>query len=308
MGTAVSRQELFPLTHSFTCDYLRNSRNMKYLLLNTDYVGFLKELDDRHPGLEHQPYDAQMYARNESLFGVADFYSRNLKKLGHEAWDIHANNYPLQRAWAKENSLGVIRDWKWQPRLRKRLVPWVSRVPNQQWQYDILAAQIKYYRPDVLLNHDMQSIESSFLKEIKPYCRLLIGQVAYPLFDDQDLGCYDLILSSLPNYVVRFQRDGLQSHLFRLGFEAEILKKVVVDSRENPVSFVGSFSKSHEGRIRLLENLAATTDLQVWGNGVESLDYDSPIRVRYQGPAWGVQMYTVLGKSKMTLNHHIGIA
>ncbi|SEM33949.1 hypothetical protein SAMN05443254_101853 [Bradyrhizobium sp. OK095] len=33
-----------------------------------------------------------MAARNASLFGVADFYSRNFAGLGHVAADIHVNN------------------------------------------------------------------------------------------------------------------------------------------------------------------------------------------------------------------------
>lgn len=37
--------------------------------------------------MENQPYENQMRVRMESLFGVADFYSSNLRTLGHEAWD-----------------------------------------------------------------------------------------------------------------------------------------------------------------------------------------------------------------------------
>jgi uncharacterized protein YukJ len=41
----------------------------------------------------------------ESLFGVADFYSSNLRKNGHEASELHMNNEFMQRHWAKENGL-----------------------------------------------------------------------------------------------------------------------------------------------------------------------------------------------------------
>ena len=59
---------------------------MKFLILNTDYPGFRRWLYAQHPGLAKQPYEEQMQAWVESLFGVADFYSGNLRKLGHEAW------------------------------------------------------------------------------------------------------------------------------------------------------------------------------------------------------------------------------
>jgi len=45
---------------------------MRFLILNTDYPEFLRGLYAQHPGLEKQPYEEQMQARVESLFGVAD--------------------------------------------------------------------------------------------------------------------------------------------------------------------------------------------------------------------------------------------
>jgi spore maturation protein CgeB len=35
---------------------------------------------------------------------------------------------------------------------------------------------------------------------------------------------------------------------------------------------------------------------------------DSPIRSRYVGPALGIEMYQILNRSKITLNHHIDMA
>ena len=74
---------------------------MKILIINTDYSEFLEWLYEQHPGLAERSYDEQMRARNESLFGLADFYSSNLKKLGHEARDIYANNHIMQSAWVR---------------------------------------------------------------------------------------------------------------------------------------------------------------------------------------------------------------
>src|SRR5258708_25248054 len=48
-----------------------------------------------------------MAARNASLFGVADFYSRNFAALGHPAAEIHVNNPWLQFAWAREHGMAV---------------------------------------------------------------------------------------------------------------------------------------------------------------------------------------------------------
>ena len=166
---------------------------MRFVILNTDYIGFLRWLYEKHPGLEKQSYEQQLKVRSESLFGVADFYSSNLCKLGHEAHDIHANNRMMQKAWAKEHRV---------------------RPGFKKWMYRILLAQIKHYRPDVLINHDI-GLSSQFFKEVKPHIRLLVGQYAAPLPQREDYDVYDLMLSSLPNYVDYFRKLGIKSLLFR---------------------------------------------------------------------------------------------
>src|SRR5258705_3486186 len=80
---------------------------MRILVLNADYPRFLSWLYLRQPGLGSAGYAAQMAARNASLFGVADFYSRNFAALGHSAAEIHVNNSWLQTAWAREHGLAM---------------------------------------------------------------------------------------------------------------------------------------------------------------------------------------------------------
>lgn len=301
---------------------------MRVLILNTDYEPFIQDLYLRNPGLERLSYEEQMRVRNESLFGVADFYSNNLRKLGREAWDVHANNEFMQKAWAREHGLqvgeatSISKGWLNLLTLAKRatakpplrylrrvLRPLVPPLDGQStWVHDVLAAQIMHYRPDVLLNQDMGTIGSRFLKEIKPHLCLLVGQIASPLPHEENFGCYDLVLSSLPNLVDYFRRAGVPSELHRLGFEPTVLNKLDAKSERIPVSFVGSLSAYHDGRIRLLEHLCARLEMEIWGQGVESLPKDSPISQRYKGKAWGNEMYQILCNSKITLNHHIRLA
>jgi hypothetical protein len=80
---------------------------LKFLILNTDYPEFLRWLYARHQGLENFPYKEQMWVWIESLFGMADCYSKNLKKLDHEAIDIIANHEPIQKQWAIENRMNI---------------------------------------------------------------------------------------------------------------------------------------------------------------------------------------------------------
>src|SRR3954463_1610198 len=80
---------------------------MRILVLNADYPRFMDWFYRRQPGLENAPYATQMIARNASLFGVADFYSKNFAALGHPTAEIHVNNPWLQSAWGREHGMAV---------------------------------------------------------------------------------------------------------------------------------------------------------------------------------------------------------
>jgi spore maturation protein CgeB len=279
-----------------------------FLILSADYSAFLRWLYAQHPGLERSSYEEQKRIRRESLFGGPYQYSDNLKKLGYEANDIYVNNEGMQKAWAREHGLRLSGDWRWEFRLRRGLVPWISRVKDQRWLYDILAAQIRYHKPDVLFNQAMDTLSSRFLQEMKPDVRLLVGQIAAPLPQGEDWGVHDLVVSSLPNLVGYFHSIDVPSELNRLAFDPAVLSRLKEGEPEFDVSFVGSLHPAHATRTAWLEHLCSHLEMNVWANGVERLRDDSPIRSRYVGTAWGVEMYQIFHRSKMTLNHHIGTA
>jgi hypothetical protein len=284
------------------------SSGLRFLIINTDYGAFLDELYARHPGLEGRGYDEQMRARNESLFGVADFYSTNLRRLGHEAWEVHVNNPRMQAAWAREHGWRVRRPFPWRPALGRQFPWFFRREAPPAIPYDVLTRQVEHYRPDVILNQAMDEVDTAFLRSLKPRVRLLAGQVASPISDGRDWGVYDLVISSLPNFVDYFRKRGVRGELNRLGFEPAVLERVRAGERSVPVSFVGSLFAEHADRVALLESLCEKTPIRVWGNGVERLPAGSPIRARYQGTVWGADMYRVLLSSQITVNRHICIA
>jgi hypothetical protein len=302
---------------------------MKFLILNTDYPGFLQQLYAEHSGLAHRPYAEQMRARNESLFGVADFYSHNLRALGHEAQEIHANNEAMQRAWAREHGIPVEAAESPEPaaigvlqraailaartpvrHLRPFFNPLLRSIDSSQpaWFYEILAAQIRHERPDIIINQDVAGISSRFLGELKPFIRLMIGQIASPIAWGAGLRVYDLIISSLPNFVERCRALGVPSELNRLAFEPAVLARLKSRDPAIGASFVGSLSLDHQARVDLLEALCTQCSIEIWANGVDRLPHNSPIRSCWKGSVWGAEMYQTLHRSKMTVNHHIGIS
>ncbi|MBU1726458.1 MAG: glycosyltransferase [Candidatus Omnitrophica bacterium] len=281
--------------------------SLRIMFINTDYNEFLNDLYTNDPLLVKRSYEEQLKVRNDTLFGTADFCSRNMRKIGHEAWDIHANNEFMQKMWANERGIKLGPSKRLQFHLCKKVFPRFSFVRNEEWKYKVLEAQVDYYKPDILYNHDIWSIESDFLKRIKPKVRLLIGQHAAPFYKDQDLSCYDLLISSLPNLVEYFKKKGLPARLQLLAFEPEVLNTIKLEYKKIDLSFVGSLSRSHESRVKLIEYLCEEYKMQIWGR-LDRIAENSPIRKYYMGEVYGAKMFQALGNSRITINSHIDIA
>ena len=306
----------------------------KILILDTYYPAFLRSFYAKHPGLERQPYREQWRALMDQCFGTADFYSFNLKKLGHEAEEIVVNCEPLQRQWAREHGVQVpkrvhahgSRQHGWDARtvlragiryllgrrgssLYARLKAFRTKsFPRrpEPWVTQILTAQIKRVRPDILYVQELGSVDDDFLGEVKPYARLLIGQIATLLPPDRHFDSYDLIVSSLPNLVDYFGQIGIPSEYLKLGFGSSVLAKLSNPPRIcRDTVHVGGYGHIHQERNALLETLAKQFDIEFWGYSVDHLTPDSLIRRNYRGQAWGVQMYEVRQGAKITVTKHI---
>ncbi len=299
---------------------------MRILVLNADYPRFLTWLYRRQPGLENTPYATQMAARNASLFGVADFYSRNFAALGHPAAEIHVNNPWLQAAWAREH--GMATETAEPPGTVGRKAPpaWLQRVvtpfkpilrplarkvglsPKLDTQAEnILLAQIEEFRPDLVLNQDIFHIDTRLVRRIKGIGNpILVGQVGLLPPRGEDWTVYDLMISQLPRIVQSFRAAGVRSEVCHLAFEPAILDALpAAPVADIDVSFVGTVSADHRQRIALLLAVAERYNLKLWGNLPQALPASSPLHRCFQGEVWGADMYQVLRRSRITLNSHI---
>jgi hypothetical protein len=286
---------------------------MRVIIINTDYGPFLKSFYDPKPSsfiqrffakqssLRDLPYAEQIRLRNETLFAGSDFYSKNFQKLGHEASEIHVNNGPLQTAWLKEKQQQVGPRPSIPSPLRSPI------PPNNLDLEEIIVRQVCDVMPDVILNQSVSEVESRVLERLRPYCKLIVGQIASPYPEQEPYTAYDLIISSLPNFVDYYRKRGLVAERNLLGFEPAVLDKVRVQERDVPLSFVGSITSDHATRYEMIDRLARETDIKIWGR-LLSVPMLSPVMSRYQGEAWGRDMFSVLARSKITVNQHIDIA
>ena len=279
---------------------------MRIAVLNTDYGDFIRWLYRGNPGLELRSYKEQLRVRMDSAFGLADFCSTNLRRLGHEACDILLNVEPLQKRWAAENGVDYAKG-PWQFRWRRGVVPWPYRGSDSRWMLDILEARIRVYKPDVLYCTAIECIGSEFLRRVKGCYKIAVGQHAAPLVK-HDISEYDLMLSSLPNLVEHFRAQGLRSEFFRLGFGEPLAERIPPGEKRYDVSFVGGLAGPHERGTQILERLCSEHRVAIFGYGAETLPDSSPVRAACRGPLWGLEMYETLRDSRLVFNRHIDIA
>jgi spore maturation protein CgeB len=281
---------------------------MKILIVDTYYPAFLAHFYAQQNDLAESAYESQLQALLNACLGTSDFYSRHLNELGCEAQDIVANCVPLQQAWAVANKMPL-------SQLALKVPYRLFRVPmlgnflaGLPGLMAVVLAQVKAARPDVLYCQDLFFFPGEMLRELKQYVRLIVGQTASPLPPQSFLKGYDLILTSFPHYVDRLRSLGVDSEYFRIGFDERVLSLLGTVDKDINFSFVGGISRHHGGAIPLLEYLAEQTDIRIFGYGAERLPADSPIRRRHGGEVWGMEMYRVLARSRITFNRHISVA
>ena len=278
---------------------------MRFLIVENYYEDFQTSVYAERPELMRASYDAHLAALIAQNFGSSDYFSTNLKALGHEASDVIMKCEPLQREWELEHNITVepVR-FRLLPALRRGYIPAVRRQRSAAWIHQVLGAQIEAVKPDVLYVHDLLHTSLDFLRKMKKHVGIIVGQHAVaPLPSKGDWSAYDLILSSFLPTVDLFRARGVPSELLRLGFEPRVLTAISPKPRCVPVSFVGSFHTMHAPRTRLLARLAQYVPLSVWGPPLPSALAATSLAASYRGEAWGLGMFDVLSQSKkITIN------
>lgn len=277
---------------------------MKFVIIDTYYRGFLKSF--WHKNSKKGSFEKLRDSLLSSFFGTGDFYSHNLKKLGHKVQEFIINDEVTQSQWAKENNL-KIEIGSLMSKIKN--LPLVSRyLSGPGWIQKIILFQVKKEKPDIVYMQNLSVLNPDTLKEIKGSCKLLVGQIASPLPPKKFLEEFDLILTSFPHFVERLKDMDIDSEYFKIAFEPRILEKTGKQKRIYDIVFIGSFTPQHKRGTRVLENLAKKFPVHVWGRGIKFLSPASPLMNNFHGEAWGLNMYKILASSKIVVNRHIDVA
>jgi hypothetical protein len=264
---------------------------VRALIVDTYYPAFLESHYSRTPALEGRSYDEQWRALMATHFGVSDAYSHNLGRLGHEAHEIVANCAPLQAAWAREHGLDA---------------------SGERAAEETLLAQARDFGPDVVYVQDVHYLSDEVLVRLKRESRLLVCQLATEPPSLERLRVFDLVVTCLPSFVERFGAAGIRTELLPLAFDERLLEDVPVRDALSPkrdAVFVGSLGRTQHRRSNgILARAAREVPIDFWGYGGHLWPPWSPVKRRYHGQAWGVDMYRVLADARIVINRHGSIA
>lgn len=261
---------------------------MRILIIDTCYPAFLRTHYASNVDLAGRSYREQWQALMGTFFGTADAYSHHLAALGHEAHEVVANCEPLQQAWAREHGL------------------------ETAGGDAVLIAQARDYEPDVVYVQNLSYPSDHVLAELRRSARLVVGQIASEAPRAQRLRAFDLLITSFPHFVGRFRELGVDAEYLRIGFDSRVLARLEAESAPTEIHgavFVGALNRTQHRRANaVLARAARRAQIDFWGYGARTWPPWSPVRRRYHGEAWGIEMYRILRGARIALNRHIGVA
>ena len=268
---------------------------MKVIFFSSYYPKYLDSFYKKNPFLSSMPYAGQMNALRKDYFGDWASYLPCFSKLGAEPHLIIPNCKPLQQAWAKENNI---------------------RFHPKNWEYSLPIEQVKKIKPDVFYIGNMFEYYGEFLDAIKQHTKKVFGWIACEIPAGMKPVQLDLVLSSLPIFVERFRNEGLNAEFLTAAFDTSVVDAIEEKTVDDiNFSFIGSLTRAHSKRINMIRHLIDHTDLEFFGLNIEAIPDARPFlkrlatpgiyKKRFRGEAWGLDMYKILKRSKITFNAHI---
>jgi spore maturation protein CgeB len=211
----------------------------KIVKITSFYKAFLNDYYSKNKDIINKSYSEQYDNLMAQKYGWSDYFKKHLAGHGIETIEIIHNAYPLQMAWANENDF----------------------VKSS----NIVIAQLKYYKPDVIFFQDSVSFSVDFYNEVKrsvPSVKLMFGHCCTP-FSTENIKAFskfDFLLTCSPHFLKKFESHGLKVILFYHAFEESLLEKIYIDNNYSQIDFlfVGSFIQNkefHDARLLFIEEL-----------------------------------------------------
>ncbi len=267
-------------------DQFNPSSKYTCVFIDCYYEAFLRKVYFDNRMLAESTYQEQMSHLHNASFGDSNFYSKGLENQGWNAYNIIYNCPEIQSAWLRQTNSPL----------------------NPTELTEILKAQVESLQPDVIYFQDISVATQVLIEELRPFTRLIVGQIASPIPKQAHMKGFDLIFTAQPNFVDLFRAQGIATYYQPLAFCPSILDRLSATDKKISLSFTGGLSNLHQERVNFLEEITSKLEVDIFGYGVDQLPSDSSIRRQHKGSVWGIDMFKVLYESNITLNKHINMA
>ena len=150
----------------------------------TAYAPVFDRMYADDPNLKHQPSEVQARMYFDQCLVYSDSFSRGMRSLENEAFEILCNAEHIQKAWARENGVEYSEDG---------------------WVQEIVRAQIATLQPDVIYIQGISADSQAFLPEGQfradnPFVKLVVAYSGFPHALDRFDGV-DVVLCCTPEIV-----------------------------------------------------------------------------------------------------------
>ena len=293
---------------------------MRLLVSTYTYPEYLSSFYFSRSGLSERSYQSQYDELMLDRFAWSDVWHRSLNgKNGYEVQKVVVNSEHLQKKWAEEHNVSF---------------------NEASWMEDVFFAQIDMFKPDVLFVHDgtfLTPERLAYIKKMFPFIKLIIGYDGIGMNDVHKFNQCDIVISCLEDTAEYYKLNSggkIKGYYFPLAFDAsvnDLIKKPDLEKEAIPFSFIGSLIRGsgyHNKRIEDIAELALKTNIKIFSKGFNepyepyrylqrqrlfNLQFKEFFEVYLIGrklnkPVFGLEMYEVLSKSKITFNSHIDAA
>ena len=214
--------------------------NYRIVKVTSYYRDFLKNYYRQNPGIINQDYEVQLANLMNECYAWSDFYSKHLRALGNEAFEIVSNAEPLQNQWAKENGS--------------------ASTGNK-----IVIDQLKMIKPDVVFFQDSFTFNGEWINQIRkniPSIKIILGNCCSAYNDDyiNQFRAFDSMIVCTPGFLDDFQKAGLNTHYIAHAFEDSLIDRIKANNNYPEVDFIflGSFMPGagwHDLRQQVVNHL-----------------------------------------------------
>jgi len=283
---------------------------MKILFIDSVYSRILDEIN--RSVNKSLKYNEILKRISDLEFGTASHYSKAFNEFGFESRHIYLNIENLQQSYSGDNRTTPKFVWE-KHNVFVRLNLSSLKLFSIDQPYKIIKNQILDFKPDIIVIQDIAAFSPEFIYSLKSYCKIIAGEIASNLPPKKFLLVYDCLFSASPNLVNYFQKIGIISFYLPLAFDPSILdevsKSLGVRRPDIDISFVGSISNHSSNTLELLRHVSTLTDkFRIYGFADEKILRKFGLDRYYHGQAWGIEMFKILYRSKISLNRHINMA